>query len=76
MASNDTPSKVSVAFRVNQQLKERIDRYASSNDMSQSDALRRLVREGLEAEKLREELDEVEARVERLEEEQSGFWPW
>ena len=75
---NQPPSKVSVAFRAQQQLKERIDEYADDNNMSQSDALRRLVREGLEAEQLREELESVEQRVERLEaeQEQSGFWPW
>ena len=75
---NQPPSKVSVAFRAQQQLKERIDEYADDNNMSQSDALRRLVREGLEAEQLREELESVEHRVERLEaeQEQSGFWPW
>ena len=75
---NQPPSKVSVAFRAQQQLKERIDEYADDNNMSQSDALRRLVREGLEAEQLREELESVEQRVERLEaeQEQSSFWPW
>ena len=75
---NQPPSKVSVAFRAQRQLKERIDEYADDNNMSQSDALRRLVREGLEAEQLREELESVEQRVERLEaeQEQSSFWPW
>ena len=62
-------------FRAAEPLSQRIEQFADENDMSQSDALRRLVRSGLEAEKLRDDLDQLEQRVERLEED-SGWWPF
>ena len=69
MSENTSKQKVSLAFRAPHPMKEAVTDYSDKHDMSQSDALRQLVREGLEAEELREELQEVECRVQRLEEE-------
>ena len=59
--------KESVAFRAPEPLLERIKTYSNENNMSQSDALRELVRAGLDAEKLQEEIDSLEKRVDELE---------
>ncbi|AFD04021.1 ORF10 [Halorubrum pleomorphic virus 6] len=55
------------AFRTPEPLTQRIEEFANENQMSQSDALRTLVRSGLEAEEIREEMNELEQRVEQLE---------
>lgn len=55
------------AFRTPEPLTQQIEQFADENEMSQSDALRTLVRSGLEAEEIREEMNELEERVERLE---------
>ena len=67
MGMSETRHKESVAFRAPEPLLERIKTYSSENNMSQSDALRELVRTGLDAEKLQEEIDSLEHRVEELE---------
>jgi len=64
---NGSEHKQSVAFRAPEPLLERIKQYSSENNMSQSDALRELVRTGLDAEKLREQIDSLEQRVDELE---------
>ena len=64
---NESEHKQSVAFRAPEPLLERIRQYSSENNMSQSDALRELVRTGLDAEKLQEEIDSLEQRVDELE---------
>ena len=61
------------AFRTPEPLTQRIEEFADENQMSQSDALRTLVRSGLEAEEIREEMSELEQRVAQLEEQQGLF---
>ena len=67
MGMSERKHKESVAFRAPEPLLERIKSYSNENDMSQSDALRELVRTGLDAEKLQDEIDSLEHRVEELE---------
>ena len=62
-------TKKTIAFRVPEPLKERINEFASENNMSQSDTLRQLVRAGLDAEEIKEDMEKLEARVEELEQE-------
>ena len=62
-------TKKTIAFRVPEPLKERINEFASENNMSQSDTLRQLVRTGLDAEEIKEDMEKLEARVEELEQE-------
>ena len=60
-------SKKTIAFRVPEPLRERINEFADENNMSQSDTLRELVRTGLDAEEIKENVEQLEARVEELE---------
>jgi ubiquinone biosynthesis protein UbiJ len=73
--SSEPVKKESLAFRAPQPLAERVRRFADENSMSQSDALRKLVRDGLEVEEIRDDMETLEQRVERLENEteQSGW---
>ena len=71
---SDTQEKEAYGFRAPEPLSNQIEEFADVNNMSQSDALRTLVRSGLEAEEIREEMSELEQRVEQLES-QSGWWP-
>ena len=59
--------KKTIAFRVPEPLRERINEFADENNMSQSDTLRELVRTGLDAEEIKENVEQLEARVEELE---------
>jgi len=70
-----TQEKTQFGFRAPEPLSNSIGQFASENNMSQSDALRTLVRSGLEAEQIREEMEQLEERVERLESEQDSWWP-
>jgi ubiquinone biosynthesis protein UbiJ len=67
--SSEPVKKESLAFRAPQPLAEQVRRFADENSMSQSDALRQLVRDGLEVEEIRDDMETLEQRVERLEEE-------
>lgn len=71
----ESKEKRAWAFRTPEPLSQSIEEFASENNMSQSDALRTLVRSGLEAEEIREEMDRLESRVEQLEERGGSWWP-
>ena len=54
-------------FRAEKPLADRIKRYANEQELSESDALRKLVSEGLRESKLEKRIEELENRLERLE---------
>ena len=54
-------------FRAEEPLAEKIDEYAEDNDLNESDALRYLVRQGLETTELTEKVEELEQRINQLE---------
>lgn len=73
--TQDGQEKRAWAFRTPEPLSQRIEQFANENSMSQSDALRKLVRAGLDAEEIREEMERLEQRVDQLEEQSgNGFW--
>jgi uncharacterized protein YhaN len=82
MSDTDTGTgsrKEMFGFRADRPLASEIKQFAEENNMSKTDALKRLVREGLEAEELRKELDEVRSEVDEMEErleavEDQSFW--
>jgi hypothetical protein len=59
-------------FRVKQPLADDIISYKEANNLSQSDALRELVSKGLRADKIEEQLQEHQERIERLEAQQTS----
>ena len=82
MAEADQGKKEMFGFRADKPLAEAIKEFAEENELSKSDALKQLVREGLEAERIKEDMSEMQeemqalqARVEQIEEE-DGFLSW
>ena len=55
-------------FRAEKPLAERIKRFADEQELSESDALRKLVSDGLRESKLEDRIEELEERLKRLEE--------
>lgn len=64
-------TKETVSFRIQEGLKERVDEYREVNDLSQADAYRELVRKGLEADAIEHQFEQVNERLEDLEEQES-----
>lgn len=62
--------KESFGFRANHQLADSIKSYTEENDLSQSDALRELVRKGLRVDEMEQRQEELEDRIEALENQQ------
>ena len=68
-------------FRAEQPLAEEIKRFAEENNMSKSDALKTLVREGLRTEAIEDDLEELRGEVSELrrqvgEKDGSGLFSW
>jgi urease accessory protein UreF len=79
MDKDSTGKKEMFGFRAAKPLAKEIKRFAEENEMSKSDALKTLVREGLEADALRDELEEMGDQMEQLSErveemEQQSLW--
>ena len=67
--SNGKIMKETVSVRIGESLHNKVQEFAQENKMSESDAIRQLVRDGLAANELEEELEEVHGRLDKLEEE-------
>lgn len=65
----------SVSARVPDDIAEQVERYAEERGISTSEAVRRLLVDGLQEEKIERRLDRLEYRVDRLEK-QPVWWPW
>jgi predicted nuclease with TOPRIM domain len=81
--SNTSEHKEMFGFRADKPLAEDIHRFSDENNMTKSDALKTLVREGLEAEELRGRIEELESeigglndRLEELEKQNDGVFRW
>lgn len=60
-------SKETIAVRVGAKLMAKIAKHQERNSMSQSDAVRDLIKEGLEDNELQRQIDQLEHRIEQLE---------
>lgn len=70
-----TPEKDMFGFRAESPLAERIRDFSDRKDMSESDAIRALIRHGLRAEELEQRVDELEQRIDRMDSRRSRE-PW
>lgn len=71
---SDNERKPMVGFRADTPLYNDILEYREERNLSKSDAVRELVRKGLEAEEINEKLTEMEARLDRLESRSEGIF--
>jgi hypothetical protein len=65
-------SKQQFGFRADEQLAEDIKSYKQANNLSQSDAIRRLVQGGLRADEMEKRIEQLEQRVEEVEQQDIG----
>ena len=63
-----------VSARVPDDLAERIEKYADERNISQSEAVRRLLADGLDNDRLERRVNQLEQRVDRLERPPT-WWP-
>ncbi len=68
-----------VSARIPDDLAADLERYQDEHGVSQSEAVRRLLGDGLETDDLRDRVDELERRlyrVERRADRRPLWWPW
>ena len=69
----------SVSARLPEDLAAELEAYREERGISESEAIRRLLADGLEEHDLRDRVDDLEQRVERVERRtarRSFWWPW
>jgi len=68
-----------VSARLPEDLADQLEEYRNAHAISESEAIRRLLADGLENDELRDRVDDLERRLYRLErraDRRPLWWPW